>query len=480
MRGVKTLNWTTKNACYNLGVKTLPYALVIDDEQVVRTLVADVLKSDGWTVREARTAEEAFKILHEQSWTLVFCDVVLGGIDGYEVLRRFVEEQPEARFVLMTGHGSAAGALDATAIGAYDYLIKPFSVDEILRIAQNARTRHRSSEKSSQTRKAKTPPGYVSDIPLIGKSPKFVECLKLVGRVAGTSLTVLIAGESGTGKEVVARAIHQRSKRVSGNFVTVNCGAIPVELIESELFGHAKGSFTGADRERVGLWEEADGGTIFLDEVTETSPLFQVKLLRVLQQGEIRRVGSNRTIKVDARVIAATNRDIAGEVVAGRFRQDLMYRLNAVTIYLPSLRERVEDIMLLAEYFAGKARAEPIRFSDAVVEILENYHWEGNVRELENALLHSVSLADGLVNPEHLPARIRDFQKAAAYYSDTAPTIGDEPAADGHWKSLAEIETEYANKMLLHTGGNKQAAARLLNIDRKTLARIIARKTSDS
>ncbi len=457
-------------------MKTLPKALVIDDEPQVRHLVAEVLRCDGWQVTEVATAEEAFNTLSEESWTLVFCDVVLGGINGYEVLRRFAGKQPEARFILMTGHGSAAGALDATAIGAYDYLVKPFSVDDILKIAHDVRAQHKSASARSETKKDDESSGYVSDIPLIGKSPKFVECLKLVGRVAGTSLTILVEGDSGTGKEVVARAIHQRSKRSSGNFVTVNCGAIPVDLIESELFGHARGSFTGADRERVGLWEDANGGTIFLDEVTETSPLFQVKLLRVLQQGEIRRVGSNRTIKVDVRVIAATNRDITSEVESGRFRQDLMYRLNAVTIKLPSLHDRVEDIMLLAEHFAMKVVPDgmgPIKFSDAAVDLLQGYHWEGNVRELENAILHAVSLADDIVNPEHLPARIRDFRKAAAFPSAAGAEIVEN---DGKgWKTLAEKETEYANKVLDHTGGNKQAAARLLNIDRKTLSRIIAR-----
>ena len=462
-------------------MKNSPKALVIDDEESVRGFVADVLTHDGWDVSQVGDAEEAFAILHEQPWTIVFCDVVLGGADGYEVLRRFARERPEVRFVLMTGHGSAAGALDATSIGAYDYIVKPFSVDDILRIANDVRVHHGSSPKVTDAGRTGAGKGYVSDIPLIGKSPKFVECLKLVGRVAPTSLTVLIAGESGTGKEVVARAIHQRSKRASGNFVTVNCGAIPVELIESELFGHGKGSFTGADRERVGLWEEADGGTIFLDEVTETSPLFQVKLLRVLQQGEIRRVGSNRTIKVDARVIAATNRDIGEEVAAGRFRQDLMYRLNAVTINLPNLRDRVEDIMPLAEYFAEKTRPDskrPIRFSDAAASVLRNYRWDGNIRELENATLHAVSLADDVVNPEHLPARILNFESSAPNYAGSAPAASTPEGGD--WKSLAEVETEYANKVLAHTQGNKQAAARILNIDRKTLSRIIARKQPDS
>src|SRR4029077_1850790 len=220
-----------------------------------------------------------------------------------------------------------------------DYLIKPFMVDDVLHVTKFVREQNKPQSVKGKSVEHLVE-GYTSDITLIGKSPKFVNCMKMVGRVSPTDLPILISGESGTGKEVVAKAIHQRSNRKSGAFVTVNCAAIPVELIESELFGHAKGSFTGADRERAGLWEEADGGTIFLDEITETSPMFQVKLLRVLQESEIRRVGSNRTIKVNVRVIAATNRDIEIEVNEGRFRQDLMYRLNAVTIHLPPLRER--------------------------------------------------------------------------------------------------------------------------------------------
>lgn len=460
-------------------VKSSLHALVIDDEPQISGFVAQVLASEGWKVSEARTAEESFEMLENQSWSLVFCDVVLGGTDGYAVLRRFSEQQPEARFVLMTGHGSAAGALDATAIGAYDYLTKPFTVDDITNISANVREQHQHRAKHEKSTRETSSFGYTSDIPLIGKSPKFVECLKLVGRVATTNLPVLIAGESGTGKEVVAKAIHRRSSRASGQFITVNCGAIPVELIESELFGHAKGSFTGADRERVGLWEEANGGTLFLDEITETSPLFQVKLLRALQEGEIRRVGSNRTSKVDVRVIAATNRDIEQEVREGRFRQDLMYRLNAVTIELPTLCQRIEDIPLLAEHFAKEVRPQggmPLKFSADALEVLKNYDWQGNIRELENAVLHAVSLSDDVVYPEHLPARIRYFADSALKLAE----ISEESVLTSHkrdekWLSLAEMEEKYVVQVLAHTGGNKQAAARLLNIDRKTLTRIINR-----
>jgi DNA-binding NtrC family response regulator len=460
------------------NVKKDLYALVIDDEQQVSDFVTQVLRTEGWNVSEARSAEQAFEMLSEKKWLLVFCDVVLGGTDGYAVLRRFSEKLSEARFILMTGYGSAVGALDATAHGAYDYLVKPFTIDDILNIAKVVYEEHQHRSKSGAKLQS-SPLDYASDIPLIGKSPKFVECLKMVGRVAATNLPVLITGESGTGKEVVALAIHQRSNRASGAFVPVNCGAIPVELIESELFGHARGSFTGADRERVGLWEEASGGTLFLDEITETNPLFQVKLLRALQQGEIRRVGSNQSKKLDVRVIAATNRDIGEEVRENRFRQDLMYRLNAVTIELPPLRERVEDIPLLAEHFAGQIRlpdAAPVKFSSAAVEMLKKYEWKGNVRELENAVLRAVSMCDDIIYPEQLPLLIRHFTDEATMPANTADSS---TAVKRDWLTLAAMEAQYVAEVLASTGGNKQAAARILDIDRKTLTRIVNRGESE-
>ncbi|MBS1792334.1 MAG: sigma-54-dependent Fis family transcriptional regulator, partial [Acidobacteria bacterium] len=284
----------------------------------------------------------------------------------------------------------------------------------------------------------------------------------------------------GTGKEVVAQAIHHRSNRAAKAFVAVNCGAIPVELIESELFGHARGSFTGADRERTGLWEEADNGTIFLDEISETSPLFQVKLLRALQQGEIRRVGSNRTQKMNVRVIAATNRNIEEEVREGRFRQDLMYRLNAVTICLPPLRERTEDIAPLALHFAKQIQTDHIKppgFSPAAMKLLERYNWPGNVRELENAVLHAVSLSDDVIYPEHLPARIRTYESQPEMIADGNFDSLARPNA--RLLTLAEMEEKYVTQVLNVTEGNKQAAARLLNIDRKTLTRILKRSETN-
>lgn len=448
-------------------------ALVVDDEAAIRDFVGEVLRTDGWAVQEAETAESAFELLHTNRWSLVFCDVMLGGADGFAVLRRFTKEQPEAQIVLMTGHGSAVGALDAVALGAYDYLLKPFTVNDVLSLSRSVRERMESRSRKGNTGELR--PVYTSDIDLVGHSSAFVEVMKLVGRVAVTNLPVLITGESGTGKEVVARAIHRRSPRRDMPFVAVNCGAIPSELIESELFGHVRGSFTGASFDRRGLWEEADGGTVFLDEITETTPAFQVKLLRALQEGEIRRVGSNRLLQVDVRVIAATNRDADQEVREGRFRQDLLYRLNAVTLHLPPLRERREDIRPLAKRFAERVhRAEserPVRFTPEAMQILETYNWPGNIRELENAVVRAAALCDQVVTPDDLPERIRNFQNLPPEEN----SVQKQARTEEDWPSLSELEGRYVARVLAHTSGNKQAAARVLGVDRKTLQRMLKR-----
>ena len=471
-------------------------ALVIDDNELVRSNVAEVLRAEGWEVCEAESAERAFEMLvGGGEWGLVFCDVRLSDkseSEGYAVLRRFVEEQPEAQIVLMTGHGSAAGALDAVSSGAYDYLMKPFENEDVLRIAQAVRRSIEKRERPGTTGELPPTPVYTSDIDLIGVSSAFVEVMKLVGRVAATNLPVLITGESGTGKEVVARALHRRSRRAARPFVAVNCGAIPSELIESELFGHVRGSFTGATSDRPGLFEEADGGTVFLDEITETTPAFQVKLLRALQEGEIRRVGSNNTVSVDVRVIAATNREVEQEMKEGRFRQDLFYRLNAVTLRLPPLRERREDIMPLARHFAARAARAglaPVSFSRDASLALVAYDWPGNIRELENAVIRAVALCDRAVRPEDLPERVRDALASAA-----AARAHGAQEADGHDSvpdsrggrheeepllSLSELEGRHIARVLAHTGGNKQAAARVLGIDRTTLQRMIKRHGLD-
>ncbi|HYY58140.1 MAG TPA: sigma-54 dependent transcriptional regulator [Pyrinomonadaceae bacterium] len=448
-------------------------ALVIDDEPGVRRFVAEALREEGWEVCEAETAEHAFDLLGEQQWSLVFCDVLLGGADGYAVLRRFAEEQPRAQVVLMTGRGSAAGALGATAGGAYDYLLKPFGVEQVCALSSSVRQRIERLARPASDADKSSVPAYASDITLVGRSPAFVEVMKLVGRVAPTNLPVLITGESGTGKEVVADAIHRHSARANQSFVAVNCGALPAELIESELFGHVRGSFTGAERDRGGLFEEAAGGTIFLDEITETPPAFQVKLLRALQKGEVRRVGSNQVIRVNARVIAASNRDVEEEVRQGRFRQDLLYRLNAMTIHLPPLRERREDILPLARHFAAALRAPgdpPVSFTRKAIYLLETYPWPGNIRELENVMARAATLCDHAVRPEDLPALIQQYSAADSPQQRTTASGSNE-----EWPSLSEMEGRYVARVLAHTGGNKQAASRLLSVDPKTLDRMIKR-----
>jgi two-component system response regulator AtoC len=457
-------------------------ALVIDDEAQLRRFVATVLQDEGWQVSEADSAERAFELLREKDWAVVFCDVMMGGADGFSVLKRFKEELPRTKVVLMTGHGTAVGALDATAYGAYDYLLKPFGVEALKSLSRAMSERLGQSPRHRLMPKG-TGKNYQSDIELVGRSGAFIEVMKQVGRVASTNLPVLLTGESGTGKEVVASALHRRSTRGQEPFVAVNCGAIPAELIESELFGHTKGSFTGADRDRRGLWEDADGGTVFLDEITETTPAFQVKLLRALQEGEIRRVGSNHMQQVDVRVIAASNRDVEGEVKAGRFRQDLFYRLNAVSIVLPPLRERREDILPLAKSFVEQVYAlnPAVTFTPEALQLLEQYAWPGNIRELENAVVRAAAMCDGTIRVQDLPERVREYRPEAVMESNVTYDLEERERAllVPDWVPLSEVEARYVTQVLEHTRGNKQAAARMLEVDRKTLDRMIKRHNID-
>lgn len=452
------------------------HALVIDDDPQMRKFVCEVLRDDGWQLTEAESAEQAFGLMDEGRWSVVFCDVILGGADGFTVLKRFKEEQPGAKVVLMTGDGNASGALDATSFGAFDYLLKPFGPEELQSLSRALREQL-PSHPSRRTRTARGNSGYQADVGLLGRSESFISVMKQVGRVAATNLPVLLTGESGTGKEVVASSLHRHSTRAEQPFVAVNCGAISAELIESELFGHVKGSFTGADRDRRGLWEEADQGTVFLDEITETTRAFQVKLLRALQQGEIRRVGSNHTQRVDVRVIAASNRDVGEEVETGRFRKDLFYRLNAVSIRLPPLRERPEDILLLAKSFAERvySLSPEVKFSFEALELLERYPWPGNIRELENAVVRATAICDGTIRVKDLPEPVQLYCKLRANGGATSAKGETAPEAAEDWTSLSVIEGRYVERVLKQTHGNKQAAARILDIDRKTLDRMIKR-----
>ncbi len=446
-------------------------ALVIDDDRDITSLLAEVLRQEGWEVTEAWSAEEAFEQLAGRPWGAVFCDIRLGGReDGFAVLHRFKQQMPAAPVVLMTGYASALGALDASSFGAYDYILKPFDIDDVQLISQALKEQvlnyHRRRIRSpvAATR-------YQPELRVIGRSAAFIDVMKQVGRFASTDLPVLLTGESGTGKEVIASSLHTRSSRRDFPFIKVNCGAISAELIESELFGHVKGAFTGADRDRQGLWSAADKGTVFLDEITETTPAFQVKLLRALQQGDIRPVGSNETMRVDVRVIAASNRNVEEEVRAGRFREDLFYRLNAVSIRLPPLRERREDILLLARSFAEQVFSlkSPAAFTVEAIDLLQRYPWPGNIRELENAVVLATALCDGTIRANNLPDRVKN------YSPDVNAEVPKSAESPREMVTLAVMEGRYVREVLTYTSGNKQAASRLLGIDRKRLDRIIKR-----
>jgi two-component system, NtrC family, response regulator AtoC len=427
--------------------------LVIDDENYVREFVSDVLRGDGWKVSQSSTTEDAFEQISEMRWPVVFCDVNVASASGYNALHKFKEELPDSTIVLMTGHGNIGGALDATAFGAYDYLLQRFGTEELLLLSQMLR--EQLSGHIRRTSPARRTAACHSDLELVGRSQALIEVMKQMRRVSSTNVPVLITGESGTGKEVVAATIHNRGARADRPFIAVNCGAVPAELMEAAL------------------WEEADGGTLFLDGLTETTLSFQATVLRAMQSGEVRRVGSNHAIAVDVRVIAASNRDVEREVAAGRFRNDLFQRLNGASIALPPLRERRADIPPLAQSFADRVFSlrPPVKVSAEALAVLERYHWPGNIRELESVVVQAVAMCDQTVRVSDLPERVRQYSG-----SEITRTNGSAFQVEhDELVPLSRIEGRYVTKVLEHTRGNKQAAARLLGVDRKTLDRMIKR-----
>jgi two-component system response regulator HydG len=370
--------------------------LVVDDQRNMRATTAMLLRAEGYSVLEAGGGEEALSLLGAQPIDVLLTDLRMEPMDGLTLLKRAMEAMPQLQVIVMTAYGSIETAVEAMRLGAYDYLPKPFKDGELIHRVQKAF--ERTKLMSAVTLFADEFNARHGLTALIGRSSPMRELATRIVRVAQSDATVLVQGESGTGKELVARALHAQSRRSQRPFVPVNCAAISETLLESELFGHAKGAFTGAIKARRGLFEEADGGTIFIDEVTETSPAFQSKLLRVLQDGEVRRVGESTAIKVDVRTIAATNRDIEREVAEKRFRQDLFYRLNVVALHAPPLRERVEDVPLLAEHFLARANARAVRkkrISSGAVAHLMTYNFPGNVRELENLVEQAAALSEG-------------------------------------------------------------------------------------
>jgi len=446
---------------------------VVDDDAVARELLADALKKEGYDVEAFANGADAITRGKQGKIDLVLTDIRMGTVDGLTVLREFKHFSPDTSIVLLTAFGSLEGAIEGIKQGAFDYLAKPFRKEEIKLVVQRALDHCRLVRENARFREELK--GKDEWSPLVGSSPAMLDVYKLVARVSESRSTVLLQGESGTGKELIARAIHANSPRRDKPFIPVNCGALPDTLLESEMFGHEKGAFTGAVGMKAGLFEAANGGTLFLDEIGELGPALQVKLLRVMQDQEVRRVGSTTSVKVDVRIIAATNRDLEQFVKDGKFRDDLYYRLNVVRITLPSLVDRKEDIPMLAHHFlqkcAGGGTAAVRGFLPETIALLKEYRWPGNVRELENAIERAVSLSHGpLLTPDDLPESIRQGGGPSSEAKSPGGHEGDEVCL-----TLEEVEKRHLVRVLKETKGNKVKAAKILGIDRRTLYRMAER-----
>ncbi|MEB6372932.1 sigma-54-dependent response regulator transcription factor ZraR [Klebsiella michiganensis] len=436
--------------------------LVVDDDISHCTILQALLRGWGYRVALAYNGVQALEQVRQTVFDLVLCDIRMAEMDGIETLKEIKTWNPSIPVLIMTAYSSVDTAVEALKSGALDYLIKPLDFDKLQQTLSEALVHTRLSESPV----AGSPPA--AQFGMVGDSPAMRALLNNIALVAPSDATVLIHGESGTGKELVARALHASSARSRRPLVILNCAALNESLLESELFGHEKGAFTGADKRREGRFVEADGGTLFLDEIGDISPLMQVRLLRAIQEREVQRVGSNQTLSVDVRLIAATHRDLAEEVSAGRFRQDLYYRLNVVTIDMPPLRQRKEDIPQLARYFlqryAERNRKAVQGFTPQAMDLLIHYAWPGNIRELENAVERAVVLLTGeYISERELPLAI------------AGTSVSDAPHGEDIIQPLVEVEKEAILVALEKTGGNKTEAARQLGITRKTLLAKLSR-----
>jgi DNA-binding NtrC family response regulator len=446
--------------------------LIVDDDDVSCRLFTEVLEGDGHAVESAHSGEAALERLRTGSYDLLLVDVRMPGMSGLEVTRTMRQEQPELPVIVMTAFGSIETAVEAIHEGAFDYVSKPMNLDELRQIVSRALAQRELHTQSH--RKLKQVDDVEQQKTVIGRSPAMVEVFKMVARVAPTKSTVLILGESGTGKEMIARSIHQHSTRAQRPFVAVDCGALTETLLESELFGHTRGAFTGAVADKKGVFQSADSGTCFLDEIGDISPNMQSKLLRVLQEEEIRPVGAKDWIKVDVRVLAATNKDLAALVKTGAFREDLFYRLNVVTIPLPPLRERAQDIDVLAQIFIRRyshiARKKITAVSTDALEQLKNYFWPGNIRQLENVIEQAVVLSNqSILTLDDLPREVREgLPPSHDVAEDGQLMFSDMP-------SLEEIKKRYALYVMNRVRGNISRAAKVLDVDRRSLYRMLAR-----
>jgi two-component system response regulator HydG len=440
--------------------------LVVDDQRNMRTTLSLMLRGAGHEVSEAGDGEEACERVQGESYDLVLTDLKMGGKDGIEVLRHAKDVSPLTEVIVMTAYGTIESAVEAMRVGAYDYIQKPFSEEELLvKVDRAVEKRTLAGEVKAMAAEFRERYGFDN---IIGRSSAIRDVLARIVRIAPTDTTVLITGESGTGKELVARAIHANSTREGRPFVTVNCAAISETLLESELFGHVRGAYTGAVATRKGLFEEANGGTFFFDEIAETPPAFQAKLLRAIQEGEIRRLGDNRPVHVDVRIIAATNQDLQEAIAEKRFRQDLYYRLNVARFHLPPLRERREDIPLLASFFKekyAKKMRRRVELGEGVVDYLMRYDFPGNVRELENMLEQGVALAvEGRVRLDDIvPLETQSRAPVTQTGGHTLQDVIDRAERDAIQAVLREVD------------GNKEKAAEALGLSATTLWRKMKR-----
>ncbi|HEV3203322.1 MAG TPA: sigma-54 dependent transcriptional regulator [Gemmataceae bacterium] len=458
----------------------MPVLLVIDDETSILHAFQRALRDPDVTVVTASTAAEGLETVSRQPPDVVILDINLPDLSGLETFRQIRQKDARIPVIFITGHGTADTAIEAMKLGAYDYLLKPLELTHLRELVERALEISRLMHVPAVL-ETESPSEVASDV-LVGRCPAMQEVYKAIGRVASQEVTVLILGESGTGKELVARAIYQHSRRSTGPFLGISCAAIPETLLESELFGHEKGAFTGADRKRIGKFEQCSGGTLFLDEIGDMTPLTQTKLLRLLQEQQFERVGGNETVKTNVRLIAATNSDLEDQVAAGRFRGDLYYRLSVFTIRMPPLRERGEDLPLLIEHFLRRFNREldkdVNRMAPETLAILQRYPWPGNVRELQSVLKQTILQASGpVLVPDFLPDSVRKEESPGQPVSSPAFPDWDRfledriqsASQDLYAEALAQMERQLLSKVLRHTAGNQVQAAKILGITRGSL-----------
>jgi|Deesub1362B_J571_1020462.scaffolds.fasta_scaffold00104_44 two-component system response regulator PilR (NtrC family) len=442
--------------------------LIVEDEKGMNEILKILLDSEGYSVTSVFNGKDALNHIENEIYDIVITDIKMPGADGYTVLKKVKEVSPSTLVIMITAFGTNEDAVEAMKLGAYDYINKPFKVDEIRIVVNRAMEKRRLSREIELLREKIKTTYRLENI--IGKSKKMQELMQALPKIAKSNSNVLITGESGSGKELVARAIHNLSNRADKQFVAINCATLPEGLLESELFGYMKGAFTGATQNKEGLFEIADGGSIFLDEIAEMPFSLQAKLLRFIETSTFRRLGSTSDIKVDVRIIAATNKDLKEEIREGRFREDLYYRLNVIPIRIPPLRERKEDIPLLVEHFLKTSGASNVRFSPDAMKRLLEYEWKGNVRELENVIERILLLTEReIILTEDLPPELLEPQRT----DQTLPELTD--AGIDLDKILEEIEIGYLKKALNLTSGVKTEAAKLLNLSFRSFRHRLAK-----